>query len=144
DNGSKSRTFATSSRASDQHDSILDVDDLFQLHRQIKIVEIRRVGGNYAHDDGITATLLEYIHAEPGFAGDTKRNVRRAALFQTLVCAYMVADNHFRHTSRMGGRKLFQPGKADRLQFAREFYLRRPAGRKNQIADFIGGFKHLP
>ncbi len=116
----------------------------FNCGGRLKSLKFGGLVGNNAHDDRVRAALFENIDAETGFAGRTERKIRRTALFQTFRRALVVANDQFRHARGVRGRELFQPGKVYRLKLAGELNLRRPAGRKNQIADLVRGFQHLP
>ena len=127
DDRSERRTLATAGWPSDQHDPVFDIYYLFQLFRQIEIAEVRRSHRNHAHDDRVRAALLEDIHAKTSVAGNTERQVGRAGFFETLDCRLLIADDQLRNAGRVGRRKLFQTGNANRHEFACQFDLRRPA-----------------
>ncbi len=137
DDGGQRRTLAAAGWSSDQHNPILDIDDLLQLFRQIEVVELRRTHRDHAHDNRVGAALLEDVHAKTCFTRSTERQVGRTSLLETLSGVLLIANDQLGDSRRMGRGEFFQSGNSYRHQFSGQFDLRWPSGAKNQIADFV-------
>src|SRR5437868_9726492 len=75
DNRRERRALAAAGRTSDQHDTVLHLDNLAQLLRQTKVFEARRARRNHAHYDRVGSALLENVDSKSVYSGQAKRNV---------------------------------------------------------------------
>src|SRR5437660_7055941 len=75
DNRGERRALAAAGWTSDQHDTVLHLDNLAQLLRQTKVFEARRARRNHAHYDRVRSALLENVDTKSVYSGQAKRNV---------------------------------------------------------------------
>ena len=52
--------------ASDEHQTIPEIRNLFEMLRQAEVFERGNLGGDNSHNDGIDASLLKDIYTEAG------------------------------------------------------------------------------
>src|SRR5690349_4670825 len=69
-------TFAAAGRAGNEHDPILQLDDVAQLRRQIEILKSRRPFRNHTHYDRMRSALFEYVDAKTTETRNTERQIR--------------------------------------------------------------------
>ena len=143
DDRGERRALAAAGRTGHQHDTVLHLDDVAHLRRQIEIREVRRPRRNYAHHDRVCAALLENVHAKAAKTRHAERKVGRPILLQTLGSFFVSADNYFGDGRGLRRCQFVQTGNLHRLKLADQFNLRRAAGREDQVADFVGNRQHL-
>src|SRR5436190_6640675 len=131
DNRCQSRTLAAARGAGHQHDTVLNVDYLAQLFRQVEFFETRGTLWDNPHDNRMRAALLEDVYAKTTQPRDAERDISRAELVQTLGRTRIVANHDLGNTEGVGGSQLFEAGNGHRLEFADQFNLRRTARRKD-------------
>ena len=99
-------------------------------------------GRNHAHHHRTTAALNKNIHAKPGQARQSKRNVASPVLAQRGDGLLVVANQIGGDVTRVVRGQKREPRHLHRDHLAIDLNLRRTARRKNQIADFFGGAQH--
>src|SRR5687767_10321872 len=133
DNRGKCRTLSTAGRSSYKHNPVLDLNDLFQLFRKIKVGEVRRMHWNYAHHNRVRAPLLKNVHAETRITGNAERKISRASFLKTFDRVLMIPDDHFGDSRGVGWGELLESGNGYGLKFSGQLNLRRATWRKDQI-----------
>jgi hypothetical protein len=112
------------------------------LRRQIQLREGRNAGWDHSHDDGITAALLEDVHAEPRMLWQAVGQVARAMFFEGRDGSLVLADQLGGNAGCVIGGQQRQGLEPDRDELAVAFHLRRPARRKDQVAHPIHALHH--
>src|SRR5689334_21615791 len=110
DDGCERRALTTAGWSSDQHETVFDIHYLFQLFRQIEIIEPRRPHWDNTHDDGVSATLLEDVDAESRITRNAERKVCGAALFKSLEWRWLIADDQLGNSRSVRRQQFFQTG----------------------------------
>ncbi len=97
DDGGERGRFSRSRGAGHQDDASLEVDDFFQLGREIQLFKAGNAVRNHAHHDGAASSLAKNIHTEAGDTGKSVGKIGGAFLLQfadgMLVLAHNVVGN---------------------------------------------------
>src|SRR5271168_3374288 len=142
DQRGQGRRLARSGSACDQDDSIANLGRLLQLRRQTKRTESWNDRGNYAHDNRATAALDKNVHAKARHSRQAVRNVAGTLLAKRGQSLFVGANEISGDAASVVRRKYAAALDFNRRELSVNFYLRRTARRKNQIADLLGRAQH--
>ena len=95
-----------------------------------------------AHHDREGAALAEDVDAEPAAIGQRVRR-SHAPLSFNVRSTISLSRIRSRASAAVSSARRSELGDRDRRQFAESLNLRRPPGRKDQVADAVAGIEHL-
>src|SRR5882757_6123265 len=124
-----------SGRARDKNDSVAQFGHIAEVGGQTERSEVRDYCGNHAHHNRATAALNKDVDAEPRYARETVGYIARPVFAKGGDGLLVVANQISGNVARVVGSETRKSRHLNWNELAVHLHLRRPAGRKNQIAD---------
>src|SRR5260370_21887937 len=134
--------FPRAGRPRDEHNAIVQMNDLGESRRKVQIFEAGNIVGNHAHDDGVSSTLPENVDAKSADCRDGIGKVGRALLFQSLSGIRLRANQIIGDLQGVLRREALESLKFQFHKLAAGLDLWRVARRENQVADVFAAFQH--